>query len=425
MKRIFFSLLTMMMVAVCVSFTACSSDDDGNDSGNNGGNVSFATPPYESDAAKYVISNSGAPYKSIELTASGEYIVIPQGSRYEAKTRAEGASRASTTDIIYGKFTKTNDSEYALADWGTLKIAANGESSYTLSVTGTDGNTHIMSAYKKTVVTDSEQTNKLCRTWDFTQIRVQMSIQGRSFDKTVAANNMDELNRALLATYPEFGDSSDDFLDMDANSRVVLTKSGTYLSNSMSGKLEVGVWVWQDEANGVLRTADTMEHINSEKYSGELHVSFSGSNMIITYSMSGDGGSINMTYYYSEAKANSTANNNGGGNSSSAASLIGTWKEADNGEPFTFIFKSDKTGELLITEKGRTSTEGVFTWTATDKQITAVMTIYEDGLPSDVETVIYEYTLANNTLTLKVTRRFDNSGWEEYPKDEIYVLYKQ
>lgn len=59
------------MAFFCVgNFSSCSSSDD------NDGEGQLDTPQYAADAAKYEITDESSEVKSIELTESGQYIVI-------------------------------------------------------------------------------------------------------------------------------------------------------------------------------------------------------------------------------------------------------------------------------------------------------------------------------------------------------------
>ena len=84
MKKLFFHAKRSSFGAMCLgislalgvlTFTACSDDDEGgDDSGLFEGTLDEA--PYESDAVKYIISGNDE-FGVIELTASGNYIVLP------------------------------------------------------------------------------------------------------------------------------------------------------------------------------------------------------------------------------------------------------------------------------------------------------------------------------------------------------------
>lgn len=92
-----------MAFAVFAAFAMAScSDDDGNngdDSGDTSGGGSDGTemeaPQFESSAAKYTITDAGSPYTSVELTASGNYIIFTNGSQAPATAAAAPATRMS------------------------------------------------------------------------------------------------------------------------------------------------------------------------------------------------------------------------------------------------------------------------------------------------------------------------------------------
>lgn len=59
------------MAILCLgNLSSCSSSDD------NDGDGKLETPQYAADAAKYEITDESSEVKSIELTESGQYIVI-------------------------------------------------------------------------------------------------------------------------------------------------------------------------------------------------------------------------------------------------------------------------------------------------------------------------------------------------------------
>ncbi len=70
-KNVLWLLLTVLAVA---SLTSCGSDGDG----------SVVIPPsnppkFESVSGKYEISDNTSPYESVELGASGDYVVTKRG----------------------------------------------------------------------------------------------------------------------------------------------------------------------------------------------------------------------------------------------------------------------------------------------------------------------------------------------------------
>ena len=69
MKRIYSTLTMLALMVAALCFTACGGDDDEID---NGG---LSTPKYEAESALYTITDSQSDYKSIEFTASGNYLI--------------------------------------------------------------------------------------------------------------------------------------------------------------------------------------------------------------------------------------------------------------------------------------------------------------------------------------------------------------
>lgn len=322
-KNLFYYLMAITMMAMMsVNLTSCGSDDDGESGGSS---APFATPKYESDAAKYVISESGASYQSIELTASGEYIIVPSSTVYSSSTIKNGFSAflqknfvtraGSSSQIIYGKFTKIADGEYQLEGFGKIKIEGNGGTACSLTITPDGGSTYTLTAAKQNVTTDSSMTNALCRSWLFDRMRLQLNYNGKTVDKTVNRDNLYELFKALYETFPEMSDgeplpSEEEFnkyaeeysSSFNWPSKVVFTKSGTYLVSYTSSRLAVSTWVWEDEGSGILRYSWNYEDMYSNGNSGTVNITFSDSNLVMTEKTASKGMDITMTYYMNELR---------------------------------------------------------------------------------------------------------------------------
>ena len=324
--NLFKYLLGAVAVMSALNFVSCSkSDDDSNDGNANSGTLD--TPAYESDAAKFVISGSSSSYKSIELTASGEYIIIPQGSPYAAKRRAAMRqsffnfstirgldTRASSTQILYGKYKKTGDGEYQLEGFGTVKVQMAEGTACSLTLTPTGGTSYTLQATKKTTVEGSTMTNQLCRSWTIDRVRFQLSFAGKSVDKTVTLDNQYDLYLAVANTWPEMMEgeplmSREEFnknkegLFENTPERVVFTKSGTYMVYYEEGKLAVATWMWEDEASGKFRFSWNYNNMYDSRYSGVCSIEFFGSTLVFhEVPASGDGMTMNLTYYMAEVK---------------------------------------------------------------------------------------------------------------------------
>ena len=140
MKKIKLLVIAAALMLTAAGFTACSDDNEGGI-----GNINLPTPQYEQVSGKYEITSAGSPYESIELSASGNYIVtLSNGGNYYntpvngvAKSsrrslldsgKAKGLTRATEYDgVIYGTFTSLGGNEFALEGFGTIKLGYSGD----------------------------------------------------------------------------------------------------------------------------------------------------------------------------------------------------------------------------------------------------------------------------------------------------------
>lgn len=253
--------LASLMLACLLSagFSACSSDDNGG----------LTTPAYESSAAKYDITTSSSPYSSIELTASGNYIIIESGVRSaynvgrsasERKTgfgvfaKRANLSRSEFDGYKYGTYTKVGENQYKLSDFGTITIVTNGGNNYDLDIVRNNGTTMTLGANREKMYSSSEMTDKLCRTWRFKKFREREWENGKLvFDETYKP-----------------GDNEDDPLE------VVFTKSGTYVVTYIDGTLDVSTWKWENENKGIVRYSWNLDDIDDPYESDTVSVKFSG-----------------------------------------------------------------------------------------------------------------------------------------------------
>lgn len=197
-----------MAALVMGTMTACSSDDD-NDGG---GASSFETPKYEADAAKYVMDETQSPYESIELTASGNYVITPSqytnakkhntnGTRSETgkkgmallmkgmlsdRITADGNITRGDDDYIYshiayGKYTKTGENEYTLEGFGTVTITADSNgNAYSIVIKKNGGSAEEYTAKKQNPDLNSTKSNMLCRTWSIAGYRYYAKLNGKT-----------------------------------------------------------------------------------------------------------------------------------------------------------------------------------------------------------------------------------------------------
>lgn len=307
-------------VVACFGFmlTSCGSDDDGN------GIPALPTPEYESSSAKYEMS-AGSPYRSIEFTSSGNYVIIansasdysyaPAAAVAEKQTaasktvasgmfrkkEADRVSRAYFNGIYYGTYTKTGDNQYNLQGFGTITVNTGGDNAYSLTVTTSSGS-QTLAATKAVADKDSDRTNALCRTWNIDKINLKVWINGsKKYDRTVPANKINDL-------LEEWGD--DGWEEDEIPRQVIFTKSGTYmvlygLNDYSNNSLDISSWRWENESKGIIRYSWDIGDFDDDD-SGLITTSFSGKNMTIweEYSEEEDGDNYRekITWYFSEAK---------------------------------------------------------------------------------------------------------------------------
>ncbi len=248
MKKIKLLVIAAALMLTAAGFTACSDDNEGGI-----GNINLPTPQYEQVSGKYEITSAGSPYESIELSASGNYIVtLSNGGNYYntpvngvAKSsrrslldsgKAKGLTRATEYDgVIYGTFTSLGGNEFALEGFGTIKLGYSGDEVTSIEVTTQDGQTTQYDAKKKPTMNGDNVTNALCRTWRIEKIRdVYYDKQtGETEDMTVTPENPGE-----------------DGYDMPIE--VVWSKSGTYLVSYLDGSIGVAEWKWKNRGAGQL-----------------------------------------------------------------------------------------------------------------------------------------------------------------------------
>ncbi len=288
-------LIGMAFFALTLSagFSACSNDDDEPEQGGgNQTNQELAAPKYEADAALYNITSSNSDYRSIELTAAGNYVVVLDNGYYGAPAKKAGlfrksaivSSRAYSNGIIEGTFTKSGENTYNLKGFGTVTVTTNGGNAVDLDITLEDGTDVNVTAARKNQKPESVMTNNLCRTWEFELLRYTIKINGRTmFDKEVSVNNMRELYEALDKAG---GLDDEDEIDWDEfeedleymAKRVIFTKAGTYLVEYRNSSMAISTWSWIDENAGTLRYSWDYDDMEDDDYAGNVTVSFPGNN---------------------------------------------------------------------------------------------------------------------------------------------------
>lgn len=309
----FFTLMATMLLAMA-ALVSCSDDDD-----NDGGNA--ATPQYESIAAKYDITTANSPYESVEFTASGNYIIIQNGSR-RAKQNATRAvapksklsrnpfvalsaprTRASYNQVILtGTYTYA-DGVYKLDNNTTVSVTVGEDGSYyNVVFTSGDGTTSTFEADKSvTQITNSAKSNLLCRTWNLTNVSYVKKHNGKTVFTWSGSDYKDFDSKwaaFLKQNYPsvyerEYGDDyvydddDDNFID-----QMIFTKSGTFLrtwtDKDGTKEYDYNYWRWQNESAGILLWAEPEDVKTESDWTStdediweQLTVAFSGNNLVM------------------------------------------------------------------------------------------------------------------------------------------------
>lgn len=331
-----------MAALVMGTMTACSSDDDDNDGG---GASSFETPKYEADAAKYVMDETQAPYASIELTASGNYVITPSqytnakkhatnGTRSETgkkgiamlmqnilKSNAANAMTRSSDDYIYshiayGKYTKTGENEYTLEGFGTITITKdeNGNA-YSIVIKRNGGSAEEYTAKKQNPDLNSAKSNMLCRTWSIAGYRYYAKLNGKTivdFKDNTLKGLATQMYNWLKKNDPEFEEGDFDVNDIINSTpepeNVVFTKTGTYVVYYSEDRLAVSTWKWENENKGILRYSWNPDYLNDPDESGEVLIEFKNNRLYLTESDSdydeedGETYEEGLTYIMTEVK---------------------------------------------------------------------------------------------------------------------------
>lgn len=284
--------LLLMTVPTC--FVACSSD-------NGEENTTLETPQFETVSALYDVTSTDSDIKSIELTASGNYIIVKNSSSYLApkkttnkKTRlvvrtVSKAKRAGGVEnIIYGKFTKISNSEFMLKGYGKIVIEGSSDNALSITVTPDGGQTYTVPVAKHTQNFSSTLTSKICRTWSIASVRYAITFGGKKiFDKEYSMNDLSKLNADLKDLSKEDPIDVDEFYDDDEEipTQVIFTKSGTFMVTYTDGTVEMSTWTWENEAEGLLHYK---YYDNNDELESYVNVAFRDNQLALTESIVSD-----------------------------------------------------------------------------------------------------------------------------------------
>ena len=334
-QKKFFSYL---LLAISLTlFTACNGEND--ETGDNLLPPAYENdetkdvllqPEYENVSAKFEITESNSGISSLELTASGDYIVINKNYKYKSQTarntetellpngmlQADAfATRASVYgNIIYGKFTVLSKNSYLLEGYGIVTITTNDNISYTLDIELEDGSTTSIGARKEKVYDSSDTTNKLCRTWEMETFGYKARMGNNEFEKTVNLNNIEQLFVEYYdwlivaegiqdeATINRIKAQAKAMAEQFNNSKpqsIIFTKSGSYIVSYNNGAIGISTWMWENENEGTLRYSWDVTDINN---GGLVDISFTNKTLNISETTTSDNTSLTITYGLKEWK---------------------------------------------------------------------------------------------------------------------------
>lgn len=340
MKKFIVNCLSSLMVMVgIVSFSACSKDGDGN----------LETPQYESVSAKYDITSENSSIKSIELTSSGNYIIV-RNSSVNVKAaripmfiaRLESATRSDDwyNNIIQGKFTMISDTEFQLEGFGTITIVQNSGSAVSLQIAPVNSTPYTLEAEKKEQNPESAKTNKLCRSWGFDAfyMKIGMKLENRNYtliDGKYKWNEEDKFRNDVKNAYVNIikkiaqdqglSIGSQEMREIEAYAeqmskdisfgenrpeKIIFTKAGTYMVVYHDSSLAIATWTWENEDDGKLRYSWDYNDMGNDAGNistayGIVNVEFSGNQLVLEESASDVNEYVNnitIKYYMSEIK---------------------------------------------------------------------------------------------------------------------------
>ncbi len=184
MKKISSFLMMFLTAALCAGFQSCS-DDDGGDGGNNG---TLEPPVYSEEAVKCEFTDTEAPYESLELTESGDYMLILRDSEanvgpVNTASPLRSVSRAgSGSNVKHGTYKKVGEKIYDLSDFGKIVFTED-----SIQITPPNGTT---TTYNTTILPKlqtSHPIDLLCRSWKCVHWRAVIRSSEGNFDKSFSS----------------------------------------------------------------------------------------------------------------------------------------------------------------------------------------------------------------------------------------------
>lgn len=334
--KYFFTVTFALVIGGVIS--SCSKDSDSSDG------EGSARPDYRAESAMFTI-NQSSKYSMIELTESGNYLVVLSNSPYPnyapsveqaneytsilVAPWAEPATRSKTVgNLITGKYTKTDELQYELEGFGSLKVVKTDENNVVLDIKETDGTSFSLPATIVEKYEGSTNTTGLCRTWTIqnTHLKARMEFQGEkfSFEKTVNGGDIPTLMISMYTDLYKWAASISSKMgqtitqdqvnymiqeqtekikaSVPVASSILFSQAGTYIVFYANDTFGVAKWNWINEDETTIRYAwDRIYGTNqSTNVSGNCDVALSGKQckLIESKSQYNENGMIESTTTY-------------------------------------------------------------------------------------------------------------------------------
>ena len=293
------------MASATLAFVSCGGDDE-DDSPENSSEtyeaLGFNTPKFEKESALYLIKTAGSGIYSIELTSTGDYIVMNEEedvvkplqaprrtNLYQSsqQTRHGWATRSNSDDYIKtGTYTKTGDGKYKLEGYGTIVVEGGESNAVSLTITLINGKKIEVGAMKRNQYTSSPMTNALCRKWNLGKCVLHKKNGDVTYTSIADMDRHEEEN------------FSEDELEWEPV-QLLFTKSGSYIVFFANHTLDVSTWAWTNESSGEARYSWDWDSLYGEE-SGVIYFEFDGKQLLITEAATQWSDAV--TYYCTEAK---------------------------------------------------------------------------------------------------------------------------
>lgn len=299
MKKVIF--LFTYLFSISIFFIGCGKDDD---------DSSLKSPKYEFISGKYNVQGNNT-YSSIELGASGNYIVVKSTGNSRStpiaksnishssafwKNNPIGISNSnkvrSTEDtvddsIIFGTYTVNDDGSINLKGFGTLIIIYSGTSVTNMTLTPSNGVAITLNVEKENTYEDNELNNRLCRTWNMISTEEsEYDEAGKLVYNFIGTFNIEKQIWSWSVNVDKLGWGGPENYNP---SQVLFSKSGTYLVRYTDETILLRNWKWKSESAKTLYYKEIEDSDYSEEY--WMTLTFSGKRATFTEKYSEDEGS--------------------------------------------------------------------------------------------------------------------------------------